>query len=159
VALDAGNEPTAEAVALPGLQHVELVELGLGRVVRDVPRRESREVAVDGGQLEPAAGRVQKAGERVERVPAFEHVLDLLMGDDAGIVGAPDDAGEPLHLGQLAVPRADDDDIGFGHGRGMGQRWPPRIACRRGRIARPGAAAVRNRHVPHTSLRQRPRSP
>ena len=99
VIFDACDEAAADAASLLRLQHVDLVELGLGRALGDIPRREAGNLAAVHREQEPAVRSVEKACKYVERVTAFQHVVDLLVRDDPGIMGAPDDTSEPLHLG------------------------------------------------------------
>jgi hypothetical protein len=113
--LHAIDEPAAQSMTLSRVQNVELVELRLPRIVGHVPGRETRELGIDLRELEAPIASRKEAREHVERVAAFKHVVDLLCGDDAGIMRAPDDPGEPLHGGQLVMPGGNDRNGGTGH--------------------------------------------
>jgi hypothetical protein len=96
--------------------HVELVELELIRSIGAVIRGESREPFAEIGEVEPGAFLGDEAPQRIDRLAAGEHVLDLLDGDDAGVMPAPDDLGELGNDGKVALDRADDaSSLHIGH--------------------------------------------
>src|SRR4030095_387596 len=85
---------TARAEPLARLQHIELVELGDGAIVGDVPGGEPGKLAADHREVAPAVVAVEEPFEHGQRVAALEHVVDLVVGDDPRVVRAPDHARE-----------------------------------------------------------------
>lgn len=88
--------------------------LGL-RLKTDVADRLA--AALDEGVGDAAPGHLPLQGTWL--IPNGEHVVDLGLGDDAGVVGIPDAMGEGDEGGQLV--RADDADVNAGGGIGDGR--------------------------------------
>ena len=93
--------PDARAVLLG--QHIELVELGRGRIDA-IPRGEADRAPRYVSEREPGAILGYEARERGTRIAAREHVIDLGRRQDARVMAMPDVVGE----------RAHDRDVGGG---------------------------------------------